>query len=229
VTIDQHDAVKLIQIDDGKANAYSGDVLATISAAIDAAESNDSTSAVVIAGRPGVFSGGFDLGVMRNGTPAERSNLVSSGGTLVRQCFGANIPVVAACTGHAVAAGALVLLGCDLRIGPDTDSKIGLPEVTIGMPLPLWAVTIGQSRLNESHLHRCTALGDMLTPTEAIAAGFLDEVVPAEGVIDRAMEAAGALAAKITGSAYASIVRATRGDTLATMDLQIAADRAAVS
>jgi len=166
---------------------------------------------------------------MRDGTPAERSNLVSDGGALVRQCFGASIPVVAACTGHAVAAGALVLLGCDLRIGPDTNSKIGLPEVTIGMGLPLWAVTIGQSRLNASHLHRCTALGDMLTPTEAMAAGFVDEVVAAESVVDRAMEAAAALAGKITGPAYQSIVRATRGDTLATMDQQIAADRAAVT
>ena len=81
--------------------------------------------ALVLHGRPGKFSAGFDLSVMTAGDIGAISALVSDGGALVRTLYGSSIPVVAACTGHALAAGALVLLGCDVRVGADVDCKIG--------------------------------------------------------------------------------------------------------
>jgi enoyl-CoA hydratase len=76
------------------------------------AEADDDVDAVVLHGRDGRFSAGFDLSVMRGGDLRAMSDLVSDGGELAKTLFGARVPVVAACTGHALAAGALVLLAC---------------------------------------------------------------------------------------------------------------------
>ncbi len=64
--------------------------------------------------------------------------------------------MVAACTGHAVAAGALMVLACDLRIGVDGPVKIGLNEVAIALTLPPWALAL--DRLSRRHLQTSVAL-----------------------------------------------------------------------
>ncbi len=62
-------------------------------------------SSTVVEGR---LSGGFDLGVMYGDDFARIIELVDDGGDLVRRLWGRGVPVVAACTGHAIAAGALI-------------------------------------------------------------------------------------------------------------------------
>lgn len=225
ITIEQRGPVKVLHLDDGKANALSKDRIATIKTAVLEAEADDAIGAVVIHGRPGCLSGGFDLGVMRSGDAAAILDLVSDGGDLVRTCYGAGVPVVAACTGHAVAAGALLLLGCDVRVGADIAAKVGLPEVTIQMALPQWAVSLATERLSRRHLQRATANGRMTTPAEAVDVGFLDEVVPPEQVLDRAVEIATELAATVHNPSYRAIVAMQRGPLLERLDAEIAGDR----
>src|SRR3954471_11940875 len=131
-------AVAVITVDDGKANAYSPDVLRAISEAFDQAET-DGASAVLLQGRPGRFSAGFDLSIMTSGVEPMRA-LVTQGAELLLRIFTFPAPVVTACTGHALAAGALVLLVSDVRVGAEGKYKIGLNEVAIGMGLPIFAV-----------------------------------------------------------------------------------------
>jgi enoyl-CoA hydratase len=218
--------VLVCNIDDGKANALSTDIIAGVLAAVDEAENDDSVTSLVIHGRDGKFSAGFDLTVMRSGDLAAMSNLVSDGGDLVRRLYGAGVPVVAACTGHALAAGALVLLGCDVRVGADIDCKIGLNEVAIGMVLPDWAFTISTARLSNRHLQRSVATARITDAATAVDVGYLDEVVPADRVLETAVERAAELAVLHPG-AYRGTVSKLRGELLATMAEQIAADRAA--
>lgn len=226
VTLERRDQVLVVHLDDGKANALSRESIRSVADAVAAAESDPAVSAVVLHGRPGKFCAGFDLDVMRGGDPAAISTLVSDGGALVRQLYGSGVPVVAACTGHALAAGALVLLGCDLRIGADVDCKIGLNEVAIGMVLPEWALTIAVERLSRRHLQSAVALARVSDGRGAVDAGFLDEVVGEADVLETAVSAAAAMGA-LSRRAYAGTVRALRGDVLARMEAQIAADRAA--
>ncbi len=167
--------VLVCHIDDGKANALSKDIIAGVIAAVDEAEADDSITALVLHGREGKFSAGFDLTVMRSGDLAAMSDLVSDGGELVRRLYGAGVPVVAACTGHALAAGALVLLGCDVRVGADIDCKIGLNEVAIGMVLPDWAFTIAIARLSNRHLQRSVATARITDAATAVDIGYLDK------------------------------------------------------
>jgi len=226
VTTEQRDGVLICHIDDGKANALSADIIAAISHVVTEAEHDASVTAVVLHGRPGKFSAGFDLTVMTGGDIPAMASLVSDGGALVRTLYGSSIPVVAACTGHALAAGALVLLGCDVRIGADVDCKIGLNEVAIGMVLPDWAFTIAVDRLSKRHLQRAVATARITSAAGAVEAGYLDEVAPEADVLDVAVERAASFAA-LDHRAYAGTVRRLRGEVLDLMDAQIAADREA--
>jgi len=225
LTIERRGDVVILHVDDGKANALSPDLIAAIQAAIRDAEADDRVGAVVLHGRPGRFSAGFDLGVMLGGDMAAIIDLVASGGELAHTIYSSGVPVVAASTGHAMAAGALVLLGCDVRIGADIDAKVGLNEVAIKMVLPGWAFTLAEDRLSKRHLQRAVANARLTTPREAVDAGFLDEVVPADDLLDRAVEVAQGLATTLDPSAYQRTIRILRGEVLDRMAEQIAADR----
>lgn len=225
VSAERHGSVLLVRVDDGKANAFSVPMLAALAVQIDIAEADDGIDAVVIAGNDRSFFAGFDLNVIRSGDRAAIGELVSAGGAMVRRAYGASVPVVAACTGHAVAAGALLLLGCDHRVGPDAPVKIGLNEVAIALTLPDWAMTIAKERLSRRHLQRCVANARLLDGAGAVEAGYLDEAVSPVAVVDRALAVAADLAETLDARAYAGTVAALRGDVLAEMDASIQRDR----
>lgn len=229
LTIERRDQVMVLHMDDGKANALSFDLIAALLAAIGDAENDDAVRAVVLHGREGKFSGGFDLDVMMADDFAAIVNLVANGGELVRTLYGCSVPVVAASTGHALAAGALMLLGCDVRIGGDMPAKVGLNEVAIKMVLPDWALTIAEVRLSKRHTQRAILNARLTTPADAVDVGFLDEVVAPDEVLDRAVAVATELAGTLDPKAYAGSIKAFRGTTLATMDSQVAAARASVA
>ena len=220
VIVERRDAVSIIHVDDGRANAMTFEVMAAIRQAVVNADADSDVGAVVLHGRPGRFSAGFDLSVVQGGDPQAVRNLVSDGGDLAHLMYGCGVPVVAACTGHAIAMGALLLLACDVRIGADTESKVGLNEVAIGMALPDWAITLAVERLSRRHLQRAVANARLTTPAEAVNVGFLDEVVPADDVLDRAVAVAADLATTLHPKAYAITVVSLRGRMLALMAAQ---------
>lgn len=216
VAVEQRGRVLVATVDDGKANAMSIALTTALRAVIDRAEADDGIGAVVVAGRPGRFSAGFDLGVIQSGDAEAIGAMVSSGGALVAHAYGAGVPVVSACTGHAVAAGALFLLGCDHRVGPDADIKIGLNEVAIGLTLPDWALAIAQERLSRCHLQASVVDARLHDGQGAVDAGFLDAVVAPDEVVDTAVAEATTLA-ELDPRAYAATVQALRGPTLERM------------
>lgn len=217
-------SVAVISLDDGKANALSASMIVDVRAALTEAEADPNCIAAVIAGRDGRFSAGFDLSVVMGGDRAAMTSLVADGGELVRHIYGASVPVVAACTGHALAAGALMLLGADVRVGADGPFKVGLNEIAIGMTLPEWANTIARERLSKRHLQRAIANARITDPAAAVDVGFLDMVVAPDQVIDAAVGQALELAA-LDRKAYTRAMREFRGETLVAMSDQITADR----
>ncbi len=193
--------VAVITLDDGKANVLGHDSVDALLGALDGAEALGA-GAVVLAGRPGRFSAGFDLKAIEAGADEARG-MLRRGVDLFLRCYMFPRPVVAACTGHAIAAGAMILLSSDLRIGARGDFRIGLPEVTIGMPLPLFATELARDRISRRHLNRATALGTMFEPDEAVEVGFLDEAVEPDDVLATAVERASAL----TGISQDGLIR----------------------
>jgi enoyl-CoA hydratase len=180
--------VAIITFDDGKANVYSRDALAELTSALDRADADPEARSVLIVGRPGRFSAGFDLQEMTASLESMRS-LVAAGGRFMARLLLEPLPVVTACTGHALAAGALALLAADHRVGAAGDWKIGLNEVAIGMRLPVWAIELARYRMPPSAFDRII-LGQIGGPDEARAAGFLDRVVAPEELMAEAMAVA---------------------------------------
>jgi enoyl-CoA hydratase len=174
VTTTREDDVLLAVIDDGKANALSFEILAALRGAVSTA--TDERKPLVISGREGYFCAGFDLSVIRGADPARIAALNSEGRDLFRDIVQAPVAVVAACTGHALAAGALLLLAADCRIGQLGDFKIGLNEVSIGLALPTFAMALARHRIDPAHLTSATLLSEIYTPDRARYSGYLDDV-----------------------------------------------------
>ena len=192
VTYELADGIATITIDDGKANALTPALLDEIGAAVDRAEADGAV--ILLAGRPGRFSGGFDLPTLTAFTPAS-ADLLKAGLSLSHRLLSFPRPVVVACTGHAIAMGAFLLLSGDHRIGvAGGGHKIGATEVAIGMAMPWAAVEVLRQRLTRAHFERATLLAEVFTPEGAMAAGFLDEVVPEDELLDRAQAVATRLA-----------------------------------
>ncbi len=211
VRIELQEEVAILHFDDGKANAFSLAALAAFDSALD--EAGKAAKSVVIAGRPGRFSAGFDLSVMRSGDAGAVGRMVRSGAELALRLYELPQPVVIACTGHAVAMGAVALLAADTRIGAAGDFKIGLNEVAIGMTLPPFAVELARDRLSRRHLQRATGLSELYGPEAAVDAGFLDRVVAPDALLGEAVGEARRFAA-LDGRAHLGTKRNLRGDTI---------------
>lgn len=193
------DGVAVIRLDDGKANAVSHTLIEQLHASLDRAQQD--ADAVAVVGRDGRFSAGFDLSVMSQGADATRG-LVRAGGELLMRLYAHPQPTVAAVTGHALAAGALLCLACDRRIGSaDVAAKIGLNETAIGMGLPWYAVRLGEARLSTHHRQRSMLQAEIYDMTGALDAGYLDELVSADAVVETALERARSLG-QLPGGAY---------------------------
>jgi enoyl-CoA hydratase len=217
------DGLATITLDDGKANVMSVAMLQAVNAALDRAEADQ--AAVLLTGRPGMFSGGFDLAVFKR-LPAEQLQMLELGARLTERLLSFPRPVVAACTGHAIAMGAFLLLCCDLRIGVDAGARIQVNEVQIGLTLPGFAVEVCRQRLTPAALNLAALTAQPHTPVQALAGGFLDEIAAAPALAAAARERASGLA-KLPAAAFAATklrLRRTALDALRTaIDEDVAA------
>lgn len=209
--------VAVIGMDDGKANAVGHALIDEVNEGL--TQSLAEAKAVVIVGRPGLFSAGFDLKEFENGPEATRA-LIAKGARMMLRLFSHPQPVVAACTGHAIAAGAFMLLASDTRIGAQGEFKIGLNETAIGMTLPVFALELSKARLSKRHQSAAVIQAQLFSPDAATDVGFLDEVVAAEQVLARAIEVANVFAA-YPGSAYGANKLALRAAAIATIEASL--------
>ena len=212
----------VVTMDDGKANALSNEMIDQLLAALTRAETE--AKAMVLAGRPERFCAGFDLKVMMSG-PANATALLTRGSELLLRLYEAKVPLVIACTGHALAGGALVVLTGDLRIAAAGAFKIGLNEVQIGLPVPVLAMELARDRLVKPELDRATLMATIYNPEEAQLAGYIDAVVAAGEVIAAATAEAAKLGA-FSQQAFRASKQRLRGATIKHIRATMAEDMA---
>lgn len=205
----------VIKMDDSKANALSFDMFEQLNTALDRATKAEKV--VIITGRAGKFSAGFDLKIMAQGGE-KMSNLLEAGGLLAQRLITFRTPVIIAASGHAMAMGAMMLLSVDYRIGIKGNYKIGLNEVSIGMPLPHFGVELTKARLNKNHAVKAVDLAMLYDTDGAVTAGYLDESVDESSLLSRAETVATQLA-RLDMNAY----RITKSRTKAGLGDDIAA------
>ena len=214
------EGIASITLDDGKANVMSERMQSELGSALDRAESDGAV--VLLRGRPRMFSGGYEL-AMFGRSPDEVARTIRAGALLVHRLLGFRRPVVALCTGHAVAQGAFLLLAADVRVGVASDFKIGLNEVAIGLTMPHYGVEISRLRLSAPGFNHATTTGALYEPEAAARAGFLDHVVPGAEADRFAREQALALT-RINAEAHANTKLRVRRFALEAMRAGIDAD-----
>lgn len=217
-------AVATIAMDDGKVNALSPRMLAEIDAAFDRAQQDG--AGVILAGRKGTFSAGFDLKVLRGGG-VEAVDMLIAGFRLAAKILAFPRPVVIACSGHAVAMGAFLLLSGDHRVGASGDFRFVANEVAIGLTMPHTAVEICRQRLTPAAFNRAVILAEPFTPEEALAAGFIDVLVPMDEVLETSRNAAARFSQLNADAHTASKLRA-RSRALGSIAAAVEADEAAL-
>ncbi len=200
VTYDLAESVATITLDDGKVNVLGPAMQTEINEALDHAE-QDSAKAVVIAGNARVFSGGFDLAVFQSGDAKAALGMLAGGFELSKRCLTFPKPVVMAATGPAIAMGSFLLLSGDHRVGAP-NSRCQAIEVAIGMTIPISAIEIMRLRLTPGAFQRGTALAATFVGDEAIAAGWLDEIVQSDKVLARAQQVAAEAASTLHAGAH---------------------------
>ena len=203
--------IALIRMDDGKANAINFEMINALNAALDTADAG--AKAIVLAGREGRFSGGFDLNAFASLGAEGTYKLLDAGAELLVRLYGNPLPVVAACTGHAIAMGVFILNACDTRVGASGEYKIGANEAITGMNLPIFALELSRDRLSPVHLNRATVQGFIYDPAGAVEAGYLDMLVELDKVEATATGIAAQLA-QLPAASYAWNKAALRKGTL---------------
>ncbi|MDX1732809.1 MAG: crotonase/enoyl-CoA hydratase family protein [Halioglobus sp.] len=209
--------VAVLNLDDGKVNAVGHAFLDFVNEGLDRAQA-DKAGAVMLCGREGLFSAGFDLKEFEKG--AENGvSMVARGMELAIRLYGFPMPVVAACTGHAIAMGAFILLACDTRVGARGEFRFTLPETRINMEIPRVVQALCVARLAPTIMTQAVIQSRIFNPADAVAAGFLDEIVAAEDVEATAFAAARELG-ELPQAFYAANKMFMREDTLREMRAQ---------
>jgi len=201
------EGVMVTTVDDGKVNALSFELMDGLRSAI--ASASEQGRPLVITGRDGCLSAGFDLAVVNSGEVDRITALFADGAALYGAMVAAPIPVIVSCTGHALAGGALLLLSADYRIGRNGTYRLGLNETRIGLALPNFAVSLATHRLERRFLTAATMFAEVVPPARAVDMGYLDESV--DDPLPRACSLAQELAS-LPQDAFATTKRRIRRD-----------------
>ena len=174
-TLKKDENISIITLDDGKANVFSPEMSKQINECLDQVPTEE--GCLIITGREGMFSGGLDLKIIQSGDIDHIQEMSFSAFKLLARIFSFPRPVIAACSGHAVALGTFLLCCCDYRIGVKGEFMLGANEMRTNMVIPTPILELIKFRVSNAHKYRAVMGAEMYTLEDSLAAGLMDEVV----------------------------------------------------
>jgi enoyl-CoA hydratase len=206
------DGLATLTMDDGKVNAFDLTFFSELESALDDCAED---GAVVIVGRPGMFSAGLNTKVLADISPEEFADLLSTFGRTMLRVWLEPRPVVAAVTGHAIAGGTILAMACDHAVAADGDFRWGLTETTIGFAMPQWILAIARGNVRNDRLDDLVLPGALVSPAEAVDVGYADALAPADQVLTVATARARELS-QLPAAAYRATKDQIRGQAART-------------
>jgi enoyl-CoA hydratase/carnithine racemase len=167
-------------------NALDGELLGSLRQAVTDAPAQGAR-AIVLSGRPGMFSGGLDVPHLLQLDQDAMRGVWHAFIGLCEALARSPVPVVAAITGHSPAGGAVLTLYCDYRIMADGPYRIGLNETQVGLVVPDVIQAAMRRLLGAHRAERLMVAGAMIESSEAHRIGLVDELIDAEHVVERAI------------------------------------------
>jgi len=217
-----HGAILELELARPPVNALDAQLIRALRAAIESAPATGAR-ALVLSGRPGMFSGGLDVPSLLALDRAAMNEVWTDFFALLRALAASPLPIVAAITGHSPAGGAVLSIFCDYRIMARGAYRIGLNETQVGLVVPE-VIQATLRRLVGSHrAERLMVAGAMLESEQALVAGLVDEVIETDLVVGRAIAWLGELLA-LPPEAMAETRRIARADLVALFDAPGAVD-----
>lgn len=175
-TID-HGPVREIKLDRPPANALNPELTQALDEALD--QAGRVAEAVIVSGRPGMFSAGLDVPQLLGLDRAAMTDFWMGFTVLLKRIASMPVPTVFALTGHAPAGGIVMALFADYRIMPRGGFKTGLNEAQVGLVVPP-PVHRALVRLIGAHkAERIVVSGEMMDAERALKIGLVDELVEA--------------------------------------------------
>ena len=187
-TLESKDDVSIITIDDGKANVFSKNMIDAFNECLDNVPTDKGS--LIITGREGMFSAGFDLKVISSGDIEKIRDMTLNGFKLLARIFSFPRPVLAACSGHGIALGTFLLCCCDYRIGIKGEYMVGANEMRTNMVIPTPILELIKFRVTQSYKYRAVLGGEMFALEDATKTGIIDEITESNNLMNTAMEKA---------------------------------------
>jgi enoyl-CoA hydratase len=181
--IEERDGVRVLRMQFGRANAMNTGMLDELAAALTAGDPQPT----VLTGDGKIFCAGLDLVELDALDRDDFEDFLTRFSRTMVQVLTTPFPLVAAVNGHAVAGGCVLALACDYRVGTQGEFKIGMNELTHGLPLPAVASEIPRGALTPQTYRTVVMSGVLMSPDTAQQIGILDMLADdAELAIDQA-------------------------------------------
>ncbi len=208
--IEQEDwgCTSILRMVAGRGNALNIDFIEGLSAALAKSERGPAR-AVVLIGQGTIFGAGVDLPAIVAGGADYVRRFIPAMLLLFEQLARFPKPLIAAVNGHAIAGGAIVMLACDQRLLANTNARIGLTEILVGVEFPAWALEIARFATPAQHFPTIVCTGRTYLPQEALARGLVDELVEPDALLERAVQVAAEMGA-IAPNVFAATKLAVR-------------------
>ena len=132
------------------------------------------SGALVITGREGLFSGGFDLKTLATGDMEKITKMVQFGYRLLLELYSFDRPIIAAVSGHSIALGLFVTCSADYRIAVDGQYVCQANEVRNNMDIPTQIMEILKARVNKNYFYPAVLHADAYSVQDSIAVGYID-------------------------------------------------------
>jgi enoyl-CoA hydratase len=166
--------------------------------------------AVIMKGRQGFFSGGLDVKLIATLAPNDIDRLAETFARTMLRVFLYPIPIIAVCTGHAIAGGAMLAFACDRRYVVNGNYRIQVNEHAIGIPLPSWMLLIGKSAIPAGVQTEALLHAKSYTPREAHDAGIFHGLLDSGADIDASLNNAVNALMSLHMNAYSTSKRRLR-------------------
>jgi enoyl-CoA hydratase len=193
ISLKTEDQITTLTLQNPPANALDPEFMEAIIGGIDEFERSDAR-ALILTGEGITFSAGADLFRVLDATRDDVAYGVRTMSTLFSRLFLSPKPTVAAVNGHAIAGGSVLTCACDYRIAAEGDYRLGFSELAVGVPFPAWALEILRFGSGWKHARDLALMARTISVSQAHSMGLVDEVVPADKLMETAQRAAKRLA-----------------------------------
>lgn len=189
--IEEEEGVVVIKMSSNKLNIMNDTFFTDLNNAFDIIDSEYSDKPVVLTSVGNVFSAGFDLNhcfpIFENGDKDEIQEWFDQSRNSILRVFEFERPLIGAINGHAIAAGLILAMCCDMRFAVSTNAKFGLNEVTIGFPMPSVFAEIIKYSIGNRRTEEILFKGILYNPDDALKLGIFHDITDHHNLMDMAI------------------------------------------